>query len=93
MAASTIVFTGVCHGDGECSCWLVTKATYERLTGNKPTKFDRASKKRGLYRLYLDGAIQDKIENELKMKRDAAVRVLVVISPTKKRGTSHDNVS
>jgi len=46
-----VTFVGVPSGDGECLCWLVDKATYIRISGGKPTQFDRGSK-RGTYMLY-----------------------------------------
>ncbi len=49
---------GVPFGDGECWCFLVTKATFERVTGREPergdttTLFDLIPGGEFLYRLY-----------------------------------------
>ena len=55
-----ISFIGYPTGDMECACWAVDRATFIRLTGQKPTTHDRIWQERRMYRVYLDGLIREK---------------------------------
>lgn len=36
MVKNNITFEGIPGGDCECFCWFVNKATYQKITGEKP---------------------------------------------------------
>jgi hypothetical protein len=60
-----IEFFGVPSGDGKCFYWEVNKETYTRVTGSKPTCFDRCGK--GCYKLYPSDIVGDSFQSELPL--------------------------
>jgi hypothetical protein len=60
--------TEVLSGDDEDFCWDVDKATFIKISGETPTKYDRSHYNRGLYRIYPSDIYNSCFRTKVKTK-------------------------